>query len=1104
MDFMNESDVNQLWKLLNVVEKLDVQNKGNKKFNFYDGPPFASGNPHYGHLLAGTIKDVIVRYHLLNGEDVRRVWGWDTHGVPIESKANKELNIQYKDDILKMGIDKYNQECRKYVMSCQQKWKNVVNKLGRWIDMESAYKTMDPSFMNSVWYVFSELYKKGLIYHGVKIMSYSPVLGCPLSNNEANLNYIDVSDPSLTVTFPIKYKDIDVNVLVWTTTPWTLPCNMLLCVHPNLEYSMIECNGKNYLLLSNLTKKYFKKFTVLETVIGKDLVGIKYEPLFTFYLDFKPAKDTSLPFCIVSDTMVSADSGTGVVHIAPGFGQDDMNVAMNYGLISDDVLPPCPLDDMCVYISPVNQMDIMKDRFCKDCDPDIIKYLKSIDRVFKVDKIHHSYPHCYRTDCPLIYRTYPAWFIRVKENKERIKNNLMKTNWVPNYIRDNKYMQSLECVVDWCISRNRFWGTPIPLWTNGDETIVVESAKHLEELTSKEPGSINDLHPEFIFEIQIPSKNGGKPLKNVGLVLDCWFESGSMPFGQWGYPYNDTVKFNDIFPADFIAEGTDQTRGWFHAMMTLYTLLVDEPPFKNVIVNGIVQSKVPSNENKSGFAWAKMSKKYGNYDDPEDVIDTYGADTLRLFFVQSAGVHAGDVPFDIATFKTIKKNYSVMMQNMVSFWHQSVIIYNHIYNEAVQFVQIEQIKDLSSIDVWIVQEMNQFIAKMSYDYSTYELCHLTDHIDKIVDKISRWYIKLNKKTLKGENQKELFQTSINILTYCLHYLFLMMAPITPFMSEAFYQFMKAQVDNNIIKDYGFFNLESIHLHRMVNKLNVEIDSNVNYVDGMNLFVQVIEMTRQYRSIQNKPLKMPINEIIISHDDKDAVNQLSNLTYYLRQELNSDNIHFNTYTQNYVDLKYKPDRKTFGIKFGKKSKEIIAFYEETILTYYMFEANPVITFTCASGDKVELVKSDFTEYAEIKPYINFDSTKPFNTNDETFNLFVDKFKNKIVKYENGLVMVFDTTVTNDMENNYYVNCVAREINEMRKEANLNPTNNIHITFMPDETAFAIIKSPRYSTRLKNLIGHEIYLYNAETDSKPFLASERTIADKYKLTLNFHYL
>jgi isoleucyl-tRNA synthetase len=1100
---MNESQINQLWQQLNVVEKLDNQNKGNKKFNFYDGPPFASGNPHYGHLLAGTIKDVIVRYHLLNGEDVRRVWGWDTHGVPIESKANKELNIQSKEDIFKMGIDKYNQECRKFVMSCLQKWKNVVQKLGRWIDMESAYKTMDPSFMNSVWYVFSELYKKDHIYHGVKIMSYSPILGCPLSNNEANLNYIEVSDPSLTVTFPIKYNGIDINILVWTTTPWTLPCNMLLCVHPELEYSIVESDNKNYLLLSKQVKKYFKKNgKVLETVIGKDLVGIKYDALFSFYLDFKPAKDSCLPFHIVSDTMVSSDSGTGVVHIAPGFGQEDMNVALNYGLISDDILPPCPLDDKCVYTSPVNQMEIMQDKFCKDCDPDVIKYLKSIDRVFKVDKIRHTYPHCYRTDCPLIYRTYPAWFIRVKNNKERIKNNLMKTNWVPNYIRDNKYMQSLDCVVDWCISRNRFWGTPIPLWTNGDETIVVQSGRELENLTGSEPGSIKDLHPEFIFNLEIPSKKGGKPLKNVGLVLDCWFESGSMPFGQWGYPYNDKVQLNDIFPADFIAEGTDQTRGWFHAMMTLYTLLIDEPPFKNVIVNGIVQSKVPSKEHKSGFTWSKMSKKYGNYDDPEDIIDSYGADTLRLFFVQSGGVHAGDVPFDTTTFKTINKNYYVMMQNMVSFWHQSLVIYNHLYNKPLELVPINQINKLSSIDVWIVQEVNQFITKMSNDYSSYKLYYLTDHIDKIIDKISRWYIKLNKKTLKGENKEDLFQTSINILTYCLHYLFLMMAPITPYMSESFYQFMKNQIKNNIITDYGFFNVDSIHLHRMVEKLEVKMDDNVNYVDGMKLFVQVIEMTRQYRSTQNKPLKMPIKEVIISYNDKNTISQLSNLTYYLRQEINSDNIHFNTYIQNYVDIKYKPDRKALGIKFGKKSKEIVTYFENNIQTYHMFELQPIINFKSVSGEIVELDKSYFTEYAEIKPYMNLDLTESLDTYDEPFKCNADKFKNKLVKYNNGLVMVFDNNVTNDMANIYYVNCVAREINEMRKEAKLNPTNKIYITFMSDDKCTSILNFPQYSIRLKNIIGDKLQIYNESIYNKPFFSSKRTIADEYKLTLNFH--
>lgn len=1091
--YLTEKEVRLLWKVHNVVKELDKQNKDGPKFNFYDGPPFASGNPHHGHLLTSTIKDTIIRFFLLMGYNVGRRWGWDTHGVPIESKANSELDIKTKDDVEAMGVGNYNRHCRKFVMQCPDKWCQVITKLGRWVNMsdKDSYKTMDFDFMNSVWYMFKELHDRDLIYNGVKIMSYSPKLECPLSNNEANQNYKRVSDPSLTVVFPAEFtgklvdddfnpeQTVYVNVLVWTTTPWTLPSNMLICLHPDLEYAVVFHNRKYYFLLESRIKSYFKKdFKVVNKVMGKDCVGIEYIPLFTIYKDFKPANQDSHQFRIVADTMVSSETGTGIVHIAPGFGQEDKDVSDKYGLTSDTVLPPCPLDDKCHFTEPVTSaksLDFLKNRFCKDCDKDIIKHLKGYDRVFKYETMMHDYPHCYRTDCPLIYRTCDAYFIKVKQNKEKIIANLKKTNWVPSYVKDNKYMQALESCVDWCISRNRYWGTPLPIWTNGDEVVVVGSAKELEEKANFEPGTIVDLHPEFIWDVKIKSsKPDGKPLENVRLVLDCWFESGSMPFGQWGYPYNDKVKLDEIFPADFIAEGTDQTRGWFHAMLTLYTLVLDRPPFKNVIVNGIVQSRVEGKKNE----WTKMSKKDGNYEDPETVIDKYGADTLRMFLVKSPGVRAGDVPFDTNTFKDIHKNYYIMIDNMVKFWEQSYDIYNMMYGEPVKITDLASLKDkLTLVDIWIIQELQLYMDKMTGEYKKFQLYYLADHIGRFIDRISRWYIKLNKKNLKGENGQEMFMVSINVLTYVLYYLNLLMAPITPFMTEAFYIFMKHK---HIKEDCELFKPASIHLHR-IKDLDLEINDVDGLMDAMDLFIKSLELTRQYRAENSKPLKMPLSKVVIAYNNPLILEQLSKLSVYMKQEINSNEMVFESDPFKYIKLKYKPNRKEIGKTFRKDAKAINKHLESIDIGYDDLDEKTV-DFDCPSGTKAQLDKSFFDEYMEV----NMENI----TTEQS------------ILYDNRFVMVFNGDVNEEIMDTYFVNCVAREIQEMRKENKLKPTDHIDVTYKDSEKMDELMAVEKWKTHLENIIHQPVTKYDESKNMAIMCQSKRDIPDSLTIDILFH--
>jgi isoleucyl-tRNA synthetase len=1111
MAFLSELDVRQFWKDNQIFQKSKDQNKENQRFIFYDGPPFASGDPHHGHLLAGTIKDVITRYHSQLGQNVGRRWGWDTHGVPIESKINTKLGIKSKQDVEKYGLKNYNDECRKNVMSCIDKWKRVTWKLGRWIDMDDAYKTMDIDFMNSTWYVFNQLYQKNQIYHGVKIMSFSPGLNSPLSNNEAN-HYKKVSDPSLTLQISANvastylkgswHTDDMINILVWTTTPWTLPCNLLLCVHPELEYVFImrKSDEQYFLLAKTRLNSYFKSDTyrVIDTVKGRYLKGITYKPLFPFYNDIKTTQYNIKPFRITCDSMVSSETGTGIVHIAPGFGQEDYDVAYKYGLISDEILPPCPLDDNCHYTEPVNEMDILKNRFVKNCDKDIIMYLKQQDRVFQSGNITHDYPYCYRTNTPLIYRTYPAWFIKVKNHKDAIKANLMKTNWVPTFVRDNKYSQTLECVVDWCISRNRFWGTPIPIWSNDEgETVVVESSMQLEKLTNREPGSITDLHPEYIWDIIIPSqKPDGKPLQNVKLVLDCWFESGSMPFGQWGYPYNKDINLNDIFPADFIAEGTDQTRGWFHSLMTLYTLLIDKPPFRNLIVNGIVQSKLPqdtSGENnsnkivktvKKSKGWVKMSKQLGNYEDVELVMDKYGADTLRLFLIKSPGVKAGDVPFDVKTLPTVHKNCCLMFQNMLLYWKQTLNVYKMCYTKPAELFDISILNqdEMSLLDIWIIQELNHFLEAMCHNLDKYQLFPLWDVIDRMINMTSRWYIKLNKKNLKGEYGEKSMLTTISVLSYVLHHTFLMMSPLMPHMTESFYQYMKQQItDGILIYNTKLFRTESIHLEKIVRNVKLSFGNVDNLMKGMDLFIKVLEQVRQLRSEHNKPIKMPLKKMIIAYDKSEVLKQLRKLEYYLKQELNCLNVEYSNEPNEYINIIYKANLKKIGQQYHKNTKTIMAHLNTMDITEYWFDRRPIYQVKLPDDTDVTLDISYFDEFISIK------DTKDPNT----------KITNK-----GKLVMATDLSATPEMENQYIINCLIREIQEMRKEKELQPTDVIKITYNCETENNMIELIEKHNTYIESTLHQNLLEFDDKKCLEPFYTSQRQFANDSKLVINFH--
>ncbi|KAL9696826.1 hypothetical protein quinque_000267 [Culex quinquefasciatus] len=571
-----EEKVLKYWKDEKVFEACLKQSKGKPRYTFYDGPPFATGLPHYGHILAGTVKDIVTRYAHQQGYHVERRFGWDCHGLPVEYEIDKTLNIRGPEDVARVGIKAYNGECRKIVMRYANEWEEIIGRMGRWIDFKNDYKTLYPWYMESIWWVFKQLYVKGLVYQGVKVMPYSTACTTALSNFESGQNYKEVTDPAVFVSFPIVGDKDGAALVGWTTTPWTLPSNMACCVHPDLGYAKVKelKTGKVYVMMECRIESMLKgpeNYEILERFAGSKLAGVKYEPLFDYFRKYE-----QVAFRVLVDGYVTEDSGTGVVHQAPYFGEDDYRVCLANGVITRDQEIVCPVDPSGKFVDPVSDF---QGQYVKDADKNIIKMLKEKGRLVLVSQVKHNYPFCWRSDTPLIYRAVPSWFVRVEHMTKQLLACSSQTYWVPEYVKEKRFGNWLRDARDWAISRNRYWGTPIPLWmsADGQELVCIGSIEELERLSGVK---VEDLHRESIDHIEIPSAvPGNPPLKRISEVFDCWFESGSMPFAQNHYPFENAADFlSNNFPADFIAEGIDQTRGWFYTLLVISTALFNKPP----------------------------------------------------------------------------------------------------------------------------------------------------------------------------------------------------------------------------------------------------------------------------------------------------------------------------------------------------------------------------------------------------------------------------------------------------------------------------------------------------------------------------------------------
>ena len=891
-----EEGILAFWKEDSTFEKSLKKNEGKERYKFYDGPPFATGLPHYGHLLAGTIKDIVPRYQTMRGKYVERRFGWDTHGLPIEALAQDALGVAGAPEIKKLGIDKFNEQCRSMVLKYVSEWRKTVTRMGRWVDFDHDYKTMQPEFMETIWWVFKQLWNQGRVYKSHRIMPYSWKLSTPLSNFEAGSNYKDVQDPTVTVRTPVvsfpegsrlaslvsgpQSERPVVYLLVWTTTPWTLPENLAMCAGANIDYVAVRDvtdEAKPVYIMAKLRlPAIFKKpeqYEIIAEFKGTELKGTSYEPIFPYFAD----KAAEGAFKVLNDDYVTTDDGVGIVHIAPAYGEDDFRVCKEAGMTAF----VDPLDDACAFTDAISEY---KGRFCKECDKDIIKQLKGMGKLVHQATIVHSYPYCDRTDTPLIYRAIDAWYVKVEDLHERLAKNNAGVHWTPDYVGEKRFGNWLEEARDWNISRNRFWGSCIPVWINDadpDDMICVGSIKELEELSGEK---VTDLHKHFVDKIVI--QKDGKTYHRTPEVLDCWFESGSMPYAQ--QHYMGEGDFKDYFPADFIAEGLDQTRGWFYTLMVLGTCLFDQSPYKNVIVNGLVLAE----DGK------KMSKRLKNYPDPTKMLDTYGADAIRLYMIYSPVVKAESLKFSEKGVQQLMRDLLIPWWNAYSFF----VTYANVdgFNDAeVVYPESDNV-----LDKWIVSSMETLINDVTAAMDEYDLQRSVRPFVKFVEDLTNWYIRRSRRRFwKSTNDGDKLN-AYRTLRYVLVQLSKVAAPFTPFIAEEIYTNLKGASDP-----------ESVHLcdFPTANAAARDLDLEKRMADVQ----AAVELGRRLRADNDLKVRQPLACLKLAGGDVKGLEEL------IEDELNVKKVEFIADETELCDVTFKANFKTLGKKCGPKMKAVAA-------------------------------------------------------------------------------------------------------------------------------------------------------------------------------------
>lgn len=1011
------------WDENKIFEKSNEQRRTAEEFAFYDGPPFANGLPHYGHLLANTIKDIVPRYWVMRGFYVARRFGWDCHGVPVEYEIEKRDNLKGSGAIKAIGVGEFNDRCRASVLHYAKEWQRTISRLGRWVDWNDQYRTMDRPFMESVWWVFSELFKKGLVYRSHKVVSYSPRITSVVSNFEANQNYKMTQDPSVFVRFAVKGSKETAGkefFMAWTTTPWTLISNLALTVGPDIDYVLVKHleEGSLYWVAEERLESVFKRgkdkvavVEILKKAKGSVLRGMTYEPLFPYFAGHNNA------FQVLSDTYVSTGDGSGIVHQAPAYGEDDFRVCSAAGIELVD-----PIDEEGNFKDIIPELKGMN---FKDADKEILKRLKAEGKLFRQETVDHSYPFCERTDTPLMFRAIPAWYVAVEKLTDRLVANNQTINWVPGHLRDGRMGNWLENARDWAVSRNRFWGTPLPIWicqTDDSHMEVFGDASLLEERIGKK---LPDLHKQFVDDLEFSCKVCSGKMRRIPEVFDCWFESGSMPYAQGHYPFENKERFAKTFPGDFIAEGLDQTRGWFYTLSVLSTALFDKPAFKNVVVNGIICDETGK----------KMSKRHRNYTPPEELLDKFGADATRLYMINSPILKGEDLIFsDKGVLETIRAV-------LLPLWNAQSFLTTYAeadgWKPSLQLASGDMPRSESEMDGWVVSRLHTLISDVHNHMEKYHLYAVVPEVLSFVDDLTNWYIRLNRRRFWGGRQSEPAatkpagslskdqQSAYETLYYVLLEFTKVFAPFAPFISERVYQNLTVGLPG--VK-------ESVHLCDMPKADARAVDLGLEA--KMSLTRRVTEMGRSLRAKHQLKTRQPLASLLVITRNASDQAAIDSGMEIICDELNIKRIDFSTDEAKFVRLGVKPNLKTLGKKLGPALNTVRQSFEELSKSH---DAVAEFLAKVESAGETEIAGHTLT----------------------LSDLLIDRGPkdDRLIATEGGVTVLLDTKLTPELLREGMARELVNRIQTLRKDSGLNVSDRIRVCVAATGELAAAIESNR---------------------------------------------
>lgn len=1009
-----EEEVLKFWKEDDTFKKSVSQREGAEEYVFFDGPPFATGLPHFGHFIPSTIKDIIPRYQTMKGKKVERRFGWDCHGLPVENLIEKELGINSKHEIEAYGVANFNDKCKASVLKYTSEWRQTITRMGRWVDFDHDYKTMNPDYMESIWWVAKSLWDKGLIYEGKYILPYCPRCSTVLSTHELAQGYKEKQDPAVTIRFKVTKAPSAINdsdmvngktyFLAWTTTPWTLPSNLGLCMGPKIEYVKIldKESGDYYILAKSRLSAYYKNdsdYEVIYEKLGSEFLGAEYEPLFPYFDYLKdPAKcseETHQPcekgaFRLFNADYVSTEDGTGIVHIAPAFGEEDNKVFAGSGIPNVE-----PMDAECKFTSEVSDY---AGRFVKDCDKDIMDRLKKEGKLVKRDTVVHQYPHCWRCGSPLIYRGIGSWFVKVQDFHERLLKANSQIKWQPAHIKEGRFGKWLAGARDWAVSRNRYWGNPIPIWKCDNpeckNVLCVGSRQELSELSGTYP---EDLHKQFVDKITIPCKKCGGTMHRIPEVFDCWFESGSMPYAQQHYPFENKEYFEKHFPANFISEGLDQTRGWFYTLTVLAAHLFDKPAFQNCIVNGLVLAS----------DGRKMSKSLRNYTDPVEAINKFGADALRLFLIHSAVVRADDLRYSDEGVRDVIKNIILPLWNSYSFF----VTYANIDNIQPAGHLFDEKLPVNPLDAWLLSITQKLVKDVTAGLDDYDLSGAVDPIVKFIDEMNNWYIRRSRRRFwKSENDSDK-KEAYEALYIALKTFSLVASPFIPFITEQIWQNLKTSEDK-----------ESVHLsdYPVYNEKwrNEELEFKMATVQ------KAVSMGRSLRNTFNLKNRQPLASVALVTRNENEKRVLAEMEDSIREELNVKKVEFHDREDELVEYKCKANFKVLGKELGPKMKKAASIIQNLASEQIQSILEGTNLSIDVDGTAVELNSEKI-----LVERLEKDGLKVLN--------------------EGTLTVGLDSKITDELKKEGYVRDLVRGIQNLRKESGLNVTDRICLSVSGDD-------------------------------------------------------